>query len=89
MQQRPILIIALILYLFSVGVFLSFIGSTYGEGTGEYSSVDKDLNGNLFLNIATGVSILPVALNIILFIIPVGLLTYLIVVSLIPTIDAG
>lgn len=84
-NTRTTWLIILILYLTAVTLFMGFIGTTFGD-TGTETG---DVGPSFLRNLVTGISILPLWLNIIMFTIPVGILVYILFVNSTPTTNAG
>lgn len=87
--SRMTWVIFFMVYLFLLGVFLGAIGVTYGSETEFYTSAEQSVGTSIILNIATGISIIPVWLNILFVVLPVGFLIYIIFTQNTPLANAG
>lgn len=80
---RPVLFAVLVVYLFLVTVFLSSVGTSYNS-----AQIGLE-HTSFFINLVTGISILPVWLNVVFILIPSGMVALIVYSFFAPTINIG
>lgn len=76
-------------YLFLLAVLFGAIGQTYGQESDFYSHAVEDFGEGFTLDIVTGLTILPVWLDILLVGIPFAFAIYIVITNSTPTTNAG
>lgn len=88
-QTRSMILIGLVVYFVILTIFLSFMGATYGSSLPNYTTTQKEIASGVVINVVTGIQLMPWWLNLLFLTVPLLVITYLVVVALIPTTNAG